>query len=177
MWLLRGLLAQRIGTVAIGLVGFGASGNRTPYLLLTNMMSSNDLATWIVCPVGSRKHVLPSWTDRRFRVFFCQRERQIHGASQLTSVPEFVFTVRRYATGISRMMIRLSGIMQPVYEEILSDIKLGTRIWADETGWRVKGELWWLWAFANERSAYYWAEKCRGSPVVERLLGRCFWVC
>ncbi len=83
-------------------------------------------------------------------------------------------SLRLSTAGISRMMIRLSGIMQPVYEEILSDIKLGARIWADETGWRVKGELWWLWAFANERSAYYWAEKCRGSPVVERLLGPVF---
>ncbi len=76
--------------------------------------------------------------------------------------------------GISRMMIRLSGIMQPVYDEILTDVKHGAHIWADETGWRVKGKLWWLWIFANQRSAYYWAEACRGSPVVERLLGPVF---
>jgi transposase len=72
------------------------------------------------------------------------------------------------------MMIRLSGILQPVYEEILADVKDGARIFADETGWRVKGVLWWLWIFANRRSAFYWAEHCRGSPVVERLLGPVF---
>ena len=77
--------------------------------------------------------------------------------------------------GISRLMIRLSGILQPVYDEILADVKHGVRIWADETGWRVKGKLWWLWIFANERSAYYWADKTRGSPVVERLLGEIFY--
>ena len=77
--------------------------------------------------------------------------------------------------GISRIMIRLSGILQPVYDEILADVKQGVRIWADETGWRVKGELWWLWIFANERSAYYWADKTRGSPVVERLFGEIFY--
>jgi len=77
--------------------------------------------------------------------------------------------------GISRIMIRLSGILQPVYNEILADIQQGARIWADETGWRVKGKLWWLWIFANERSAYYWADKTRGSPVVERLLGEVFY--
>ena len=76
--------------------------------------------------------------------------------------------------GISRMMIRLAGILQPVYEEILADVRDGARIWADETGWRVKGKLWWLWIFANERSAFYWAEACRGSPVVERILGPLF---
>jgi transposase len=76
--------------------------------------------------------------------------------------------------GISRMMIRLSALLQPVYEEILCDVRHGASIWADETGWRVKGKLWWLWIVANRRSAYYWAEACRGSSVVERILGPFF---
>ena len=83
-------------------------------------------------------------------------------------------TLRLSTAGISRIMIRLSGILQPVYEEILNDVKQGTKIWADETGWRVKGKLWWLWIFANERSAYYWPDRSRGGPVVERLLGEVF---
>jgi transposase len=72
--------------------------------------------------------------------------------------------------GISKMMIRLSGILQPDYDEILEDLRQGARIWADETGWRVRGKLWWLWIFAHERSAYYWADKTRGSPVVAQIL-------
>ncbi|MCP4286655.1 MAG: transposase, partial [Gammaproteobacteria bacterium] len=83
-------------------------------------------------------------------------------------------TLRLSTAGISRIMIRLSGILQPVYEEILNDVKQGTKIWADETGWRVKGKLWWLWIFANERSAYYWPDKTRGGPVVQQLLGEVF---
>lgn len=82
---------------------------------------------------------------------------------------------RLSTAGISRIMIRLSTILQPVYNEILGDVKHGTRIWADETGWRVKGKLWWLWIFANERSAYYWADKKRGGAVVNRLLGEIFY--
>jgi len=83
-------------------------------------------------------------------------------------------TLRLSTAGISRIMIRLSGLLQPVYEEILNDVKQGTKIWADETGWRVKGKLWWLWIFANERSAYYWPDRTRGGPVVQRLLGEVF---
>jgi transposase len=83
-------------------------------------------------------------------------------------------TLRLSTAGISRIMIRLSGILQPVYAEILNDVKQGAKIWADETGWRVKGKLWWLWIFANERSAYYWPDRTRGGPVVERLLGEVF---
>jgi len=63
--------------------------------------------------------------------------------------------LRLSTAGISKMMIRLSGILQPVYDEIRQDLRRGARIWADETGWRVRGKLWWLWIFANERSAYY----------------------
>lgn len=78
-------------------------------------------------------------------------------------------------SGMSRIMIRLSGLLQPIYDEILEDVKQGAIISADETGWRVKGKLWWLWIFANKRSAYYWVDKTRGSPVVQRLLGEVFY--
>lgn len=76
--------------------------------------------------------------------------------------------------GLSRMMIRLAKIMTPVYDEILIDVKGGMIIFADETGWRVKGVLWWLWIFANDRAAYYWPDRQRGSPVVEKILGTVF---
>ena len=78
-------------------------------------------------------------------------------------------------TGISKMMIRLSKILEPVDQEILNDVKQGTAIWADETGWRVNGEWWWLWLFANKRSAYYWPDESRGGQVVERILGPIFY--
>lgn len=76
-------------------------------------------------------------------------------------------------SGLSKMMIRLAEIMAPVYEEILADVKAGAIVFADETGWSVGGELHWLWAFADKRSAFYWIDRGRGSAVVERILGQC----
>lgn len=84
------------------------------------------------------------------------------------------FRLRLSTAGISRMMIRLANIMAPVYDEILEDVKDGVVIFADETGWRVKGILWWLWIFANKRSAYYWPDKKRGCAVVAKILGDSF---
>lgn len=84
------------------------------------------------------------------------------------------FSMRLSTSGISKMMIRLAGIMESVYEEILGDVKGGKIIFADETGWRVKGVLWWLWIFANPRAAYYFPSKDRGSIVVEKILGAVF---
>jgi len=63
---------------------------------------------------------------------------------------------------------------RPVHEEILLDLKAGVMIFADETGWRIRGALWWLWIFANTRSAYYWPDRQRGSLVVQRILGTVF---
>jgi hypothetical protein len=78
-------------------------------------------------------------------------------------------------SGLSKLLIRVAAILAPVAEEILADIRQGFHIWADETGWRVRGVTWWLWAFANESSAYYHAAPNRGSLVVNQILGQVFW--
>ena len=98
-------------------------------------------------------------------------------AISLPGIALFLSTFYRMTlstAGLSRMMIRLGTILSPVHAEILRDLKAGAMIFADETGWRVHGQLWWLWIFANQRSAYYWADRQRGSPVVEKILGTFF---
>jgi hypothetical protein len=84
------------------------------------------------------------------------------------------FRLTLSTAGISRMLIRIGTILEPVHEEIRMDLKAGAMIFADETGWRIRGVMWWLWIFANRRSAYYWPDRQRGSPVVEKILGTIF---
>lgn len=84
------------------------------------------------------------------------------------------FNLTISTAGISKMMIRVGDILKPVYFEILEDIKIGAIIYADETGWRVKGKLHWLWIFANKKSSFYWPDKSRGGQVIAELLGTCF---
>jgi transposase len=84
------------------------------------------------------------------------------------------FTMKISTSGISKMMIRVGNILKPVYYEILEDIKKGAIMYADETGWKVRGKLHWLWIFANKKSAFYWPDKSRGGQVIENLLGTCF---
>lgn len=96
------------------------------------------------------------------------------------SLPGIVMYLRSFfrlslsSAGISRLLIRIGTILTPVHQEILTDLKAGTMIFADETGWRIRGHLWWLWIFANPRSAFYWPDRQRGSPVVEKILGTVF---
>jgi len=84
------------------------------------------------------------------------------------------FSIRISTSGISKIMVRVGKILEPVYYEILEDVKIGAVIYADETGWRVRGKLHWLWIFANKKSAFYWPDKSRGGLVIETLLGTCF---
>ncbi len=84
------------------------------------------------------------------------------------------FAQRMSTTGLSRHVIMVANIMKSVYDEILNDVRSSTRIHADESGWRVNGKLWWLWAFGNSQTAYYTIVDSRGSDVVKEILGNIF---
>ena len=94
-----------------------------------------------------------------------------------TKIKEYLktfFGLKISTSGLSRHVIRVAGIMKEVYEEILQDIKIGVTLFADETGWRVRGRNWWLWVFGTQDSAYFTVDKSRGSDVVRRVLGWIF---
>jgi transposase len=98
-------------------------------------------------------------------------------ALSLPNIQKYLSTFMRLGistSGISNLLIRVAAILQPAAEEILQDVRHSFQVWADETGWRVRGINWWLWAFANETSAYYYAAPNRGSPVVVHILGTVF---
>ena len=77
-------------------------------------------------------------------------------------------------SGLSKHVIRVSGIMKDVYDEILGDINNAITLHADETGWRVRGKNWWLWVFGTQDSAFFTVDQSRGSDVVRRVLGEIF---
>jgi len=77
-------------------------------------------------------------------------------------------------SGLSKHVIKVAEIVKDVYKEILTDVKMGVTLYADETGWRVKGKPWWLWVFGTQDTAYFTVDKSRGSKVVRRVLGEIF---
>jgi transposase len=77
-------------------------------------------------------------------------------------------------SGLSQHVIRVSKIFEEVYDEILQDVQIGCVLFADETGWRIKGRPWWLWVFGTKESAYFAIDKSRGGDVVLRILGEVF---
>ena len=84
------------------------------------------------------------------------------------------FEFKISTAGLCSNVIRVSEIMNRVYNEILEDVTTGTTLYADETGWRIKGKNWWLWVFGTAESAYFTIDKSRGGDVVRRILGEIF---
>jgi transposase len=76
--------------------------------------------------------------------------------------------------GLTQAWVRLANLLRPEYEAILEQIRNSAALHADETGWRLDGITFWLWAFCTKEYCYYTISKCRGSPVVEQALGILF---
>lgn len=57
------------------------------------------------------------------------------------------------------------------YEMIIKLIKNADAVYCDETGWRVKGQNWWIWVFSTEEGIRYVVEDTRGKGVAADALG------
>lgn len=94
-----------------------------------------------------------------------------------TKIKEYLWTYFKLSvstSGLSCHVLRVAGILKEVHAEILNNIKNGSTLHADETGWRVRGRNWWLWVFGTQDTAYFIVDKTRGSVVVRRVLGAIF---
>lgn len=78
------------------------------------------------------------------------------------------------AGGLFGAWHNLAHILEPLYEQIGKSAKWSAVLHADETGWRVNGRLHWLWCFTSKDLAYYVIDRCRGAPVVRKVLGSYF---
>jgi transposase len=58
------------------------------------------------------------------------------------------------------------------YEAISILIQEATKVYADETGWKMEGKNWWLWVFVTDRGVQYVIEDTRGKGVAQRALGQ-----
>jgi len=64
---------------------------------------------------------------------------------------------------------RLAEVLRTWYEQIGEQAKASAHLHADETGWRVNGQTYWLWCFTNDRNCYYMIDRSRGSPALQQF--------
>jgi len=76
------------------------------------------------------------------------------------------------AGAIQNILYILRERFKKKHQEILEEIRESRVKHADETGFRIKGQNGWCWAFATKEACYYTIEGTRGKGVPQEILGR-----
>ena len=76
--------------------------------------------------------------------------------------------------GLTLAWKNLATLLEGQYEAIGEKIRHSAVLHADETGWRINGVTFWLWAFATRQYCYYLIDRRRGAAVVKQVLGTLF---
>jgi transposase len=76
--------------------------------------------------------------------------------------------------GVCRMLARLGGKAAPTYEALVRQVRRSPQVTPDETGWKVGGRLWWMWAAATPEATAYAILPGRGFEQAAMLLGADF---
>lgn len=71
--------------------------------------------------------------------------------------------------GLTQMWHRLATAFGPWYEAIHRHCLDAGVLHADETGWRVEGQTWWLWCFATTDATYYLFDESRGHAALDEF--------
>ncbi|HEU5315189.1 MAG TPA: IS66 family transposase [Chloroflexota bacterium] len=81
----------------------------------------------------------------------------------------FGLTVSR--GGLVHAVHRAARQTQPTYEALCATVRGSPVVTPDETGWKVGGHPYWLWAFATPDTTTYAIEDGRGFAQAARMLG------
>jgi len=94
--------------------------------------------------------------------------------NKIQKILEVLFSLRLSSATVENILYRTAHEFDGRYNEIFGEILKAGNVNADETGSRVRGENWWLWAFVTKAAAFYRIEHSRGKKVVEDTLGKKF---
>lgn len=75
------------------------------------------------------------------------------------------------AGGLAQALHRLGARASPTYDALVRAVQRSPVVAPDETGWKVGGRLWWLWAFVTPTVTVYAIQPGRGYPQATAILG------
>ena len=76
--------------------------------------------------------------------------------------------------GLCQAMARVAQKAEPSYQALVEQIRGSPSVTSDETGWRVGGQLWWMWAFSTAPVTVYSIQPGRGFEQAAAVLGKDF---
>lgn len=74
-------------------------------------------------------------------------------------------------SAVCNLLTQASRYLKGQYEDLIAQVRAGTVMYNDETGWLVNGRNAWLWLMANEEVTVYVAAESRGKGIAEFVYG------
>ena len=75
------------------------------------------------------------------------------------------------AGGLAQALHRAAARASPTYQALVRAVQRSPVVAPDETGWKVGGHLWWLWAFVTRTVTVYAIQPGRGYAQATAILG------
>ena len=73
--------------------------------------------------------------------------------------------------GLAQALHRVAARASPTYQALVRAVQRSPVVAPDETGWKVGGHLWWLWAFVTRTVTVYAIQPGRGYAQATAILG------
>ena len=88
-----------------------------------------------------------------------------------TRVLDQAFGLKLTPGGLSQALARMGTKCEPTCEDLVRQVRASVSVTMDESGWKVGGILWWIWAAVTEDTTVYGIMPGRGYDEAVRLLG------
>src|SRR5437660_2316190 len=72
--------------------------------------------------------------------------------------------------GLSQALERVAKKAEPTYRKLIEEVRSSPSVTPDETGWKVGGKLWWMWAFSTADVTVYAIQPGRGFEQAAAIL-------
>jgi len=76
--------------------------------------------------------------------------------------------------GLSQALEKVAKKAEPTYEKLIEQVRSSASVTPDETGWKVGGKLWWMWAFSTAEVTVYSIQPGRGFEQAAAILGAAY---
>jgi transposase len=111
------------------------------------------------CGLGNRAAVLSTWLHYGLGIT----------TSQVVDVFNAHLQLPLSEGGLTQIWHRLADLFGPWYDQIHRHCLDAGVLHADETGWRVEGQTWWLWCFTAADATFYLIDESRGHAALDQF--------
>ncbi|MBI2595776.1 IS66 family transposase [Candidatus Daviesbacteria bacterium] len=123
--------------------------------------------------IAKGEQTLP-FTEYGLNTFMMVMILRFQAHCSFSTIPKVIgagFGLTLSRSDISNMLKVAAKYLGKKYEELKTAVRNGEVIYADETGWLVKGQTAWMWIMAAEDTTVYVAAESRGKGVAEDIYG------